>query len=150
MNGFEPVYRKIFDYTKAGNSCDVYDGPVEECEEEKLKVENAKLKKLVDELWEFAYTHVEDKGELDNVRYKMYELGIGLDDEESRLDFQHRKLLEMADELQQHGTFVDGIGQTSTDSTMCDAATAMRVAANTINELKDRLTESDSTNEEQD
>lgn len=148
MNGFEPVYRRIIDYTHAGNSCKVYDGLLEECEEERLKVENAKLKKLVDELWEFAYDHADDKSELDNARYKMYELGIGLDDEESRLDFQHRKLLEMADELQQHGTFVDGIGQTSTDSTMCDAATAMRVAANTINELKDRLT--DKPDEEQD
>lgn len=144
MNGFEPVYRKIFDYTKAGNSWDVYDGPVEECESEKLKVENTKLRELADELWTLAYDNVEDKSKLDSIRYKMYELGIGLDSEEQRLDFQHKKLLEIADKLQEHGAFVGHGDVKDTDPIMCDAATAMRVAANTINELKDRLAECDS------
>ena len=43
MNGFEPLRRRIIDYTEAGQWSEVYDGPLEDCESEKLKAENAKL-----------------------------------------------------------------------------------------------------------
>lgn len=43
MNGFEPLRRRIIDYTEAGQWSVVYDGPLEDCESEKLKAENAKL-----------------------------------------------------------------------------------------------------------
>ena len=35
--------RRIIDYTEAGQWSEVYDGPLEDCESEKLKAENAKL-----------------------------------------------------------------------------------------------------------
>lgn len=47
MNGFEPLRRRIIDYTEAGQWSEVYDGPLEECESEKLKVENKKLHELI-------------------------------------------------------------------------------------------------------
>lgn len=50
MNGFEPLRRRIIDYTDAGQWSEVYDGPVEDCESEKLKAENAKLRELCAEL----------------------------------------------------------------------------------------------------
>lgn len=50
MNGFEPVRRRVIDYTSAGQWTVVYDGPVEDCGAEKLKAENAKLRELVREL----------------------------------------------------------------------------------------------------
>lgn len=43
MNGFEPLRRRIIDYTEAGQWSEVYDGPLEDCESEKLKAENDKL-----------------------------------------------------------------------------------------------------------
>ena len=33
MNGFEPLLRRVIDYTAAGQWQEVYDGPIEECEE---------------------------------------------------------------------------------------------------------------------
>lgn len=47
MNGFEPLRRRIIDYTAAGQWQEIYDGPIEECEEYRLKFENFKLRKLV-------------------------------------------------------------------------------------------------------
>lgn len=47
MNGFEPLRRRIIDYTEAGQWSEVYDGPLEDCESEKLKAENAKLRELL-------------------------------------------------------------------------------------------------------
>lgn len=47
MNGFEPLRRRIIDYTVAGQWSEVYDGPLENCESEKLKAENARLRELV-------------------------------------------------------------------------------------------------------
>ena len=47
MNGFEPLRRRIIDYTEVGQWSEVYDGPLEDCESEKLKAENAKLRELV-------------------------------------------------------------------------------------------------------
>ncbi len=47
MNGFEPLRRRITDYTAAGQWQEVYDGPIEECEEYRLKAENAKLRELM-------------------------------------------------------------------------------------------------------
>ena len=47
MNGFEPLRRRIIDYTEAGQWSEVYDGLLEDCESEKLKAENAKLRELV-------------------------------------------------------------------------------------------------------
>ena len=35
--------RRIIDYTEVGQWSEVYDGPLEDCESEKLKAENAKL-----------------------------------------------------------------------------------------------------------
>ena len=46
MNGFEPLRRRVIDYTEAGQWSEVYDGPLEDCESEKLKAENAKLREL--------------------------------------------------------------------------------------------------------
>ena len=43
MNGFEPLRRRIIDYTEAGQWSEVYDGPLEDSESEKLKADNAKL-----------------------------------------------------------------------------------------------------------
>ena len=43
MNGFEPLRRRIIDYTEAGQWSEVYDGPLEDCESEKLKAENDQL-----------------------------------------------------------------------------------------------------------
>ena len=39
--------RRIIDYTEAGQWSEVYDGPLEDCESEKLKAENAKLRELL-------------------------------------------------------------------------------------------------------
>lgn len=50
MNGFEPLRRRITDYTAAGQWQEVYDGPIEECEEYRLKAENAKLRELCEEM----------------------------------------------------------------------------------------------------
>ena len=47
MNGFEPLRRRIIDYTEAGQWSEVYDGLLEDCESEKLKAENAKLREAV-------------------------------------------------------------------------------------------------------
>ena len=47
MNGFEPLRRRIVDYTIAGQWSETYDGPLEECEEYKVKAENDRLRKLV-------------------------------------------------------------------------------------------------------
>jgi hypothetical protein len=49
MNGFEPLRRRITDYTVAGQWQEVYDGPIEECEELRLKAETEKLRELVNE-----------------------------------------------------------------------------------------------------
>ena len=43
MNGFEPLRRRIIDYTEVGQWSEVYDGPLEDCESERLKAENDKL-----------------------------------------------------------------------------------------------------------
>ena len=50
MNGFEPLRRRIIDYTEAGQWSEVYDGPLEDCESERLKAENAKLLELVEDM----------------------------------------------------------------------------------------------------
>lgn len=50
MNGFEPLRRRIIDYTTAGQWSEVFDGPIEESEEVKLRDENAKLRELVKRL----------------------------------------------------------------------------------------------------
>ena len=47
MNGFEILRRRIIDYTSAGQWSQVYDGLIEECDEYRLKAENAKLRELV-------------------------------------------------------------------------------------------------------
>ena len=47
MNGFEPMRRRIIDYTAAGQWSVAYDGPIEGCETEQLKVENHRLRELV-------------------------------------------------------------------------------------------------------
>lgn len=52
MNGFEPLRRRIIDYTAAGQWSVVYDGPIEGCETEQLKTENAKLRELVRHMYE--------------------------------------------------------------------------------------------------
>ena len=50
MNGFEPLRRRVIDYTVAGQWQEVYDGPIEECEEFRLQAENAKLRELARDL----------------------------------------------------------------------------------------------------
>lgn len=54
MNGFEPLRRRIIDYTVAGQWSEVYDGPIEGCETEQLKAENAKLRNQLEEQKCFA------------------------------------------------------------------------------------------------
>jgi hypothetical protein len=54
MNGFEHLLRRVIDYTAAGQWQEVYDGPIEECEEYRLAAENAKLRELVKHTWLFA------------------------------------------------------------------------------------------------
>jgi len=49
MNGFEPLRRRIIDYTTAGQWSEVYDGPIDGCEEEKLKAENSNLREMLSE-----------------------------------------------------------------------------------------------------
>ena len=51
LNGFEPLRRRIVDYTFAGQWREVYDGPIEECEEAKLKAENKQLRELIDKMF---------------------------------------------------------------------------------------------------
>lgn len=46
MNGFEPLRRRVIDYTAAGQWQEVYVGPIEECEEYRLKAENEKLREF--------------------------------------------------------------------------------------------------------
>lgn len=57
----------------------------------------------------------------------------------SMLSAQCDELRKMADQLQEHGTFVGFGGTTNTDPLMHGAATAMREAADTIWELRDDL-----------
>jgi len=57
----------------------------------------------------------------------------------SMLSAQCDELREMADQLQEHGTFVGFGGTTNTDPLMHGAATAMLQAADTIWELRDDL-----------
>ena len=63
MNGFEKLsHRRIIDYTDAGQWVEVYDGPIEECESEKLKAENAKLRELVEGVLQCCGEIKRDKG----------------------------------------------------------------------------------------
>lgn len=70
----------------------------------------------------------------------------------SMLSAQCDELREMADQLQEHGTFVGFGGTTNTDPLMHGAAIVMREAADTIWELRDmvhkELAENDKLREE--
>lgn len=95
MNGFEPIRRRIVDYTLAGQWSEVYNGPRDECEEAKLKTENKQLRELIDKMFFCidavcggCWSGVTDVRECDNggcscrqVYDMMRELGIEVDDE---------------------------------------------------------------------
>jgi len=70
------------------------------------------------------------------------------------LSAQCDELREMADQLQEHGTFVGFGGLTNTDPLMLKSATLMREAADTIWELRDMVhkerTEANRLREERD
>ena len=51
MNEFEPIRRRIIDYTPDGQWSEVYNGPRDECEEAKLKAENKQLRELIDKMF---------------------------------------------------------------------------------------------------
>ena len=77
MNGFEPLRRRIIDYTDAGQWFEVYDGPIESCETEQLKTENAKLRELIADLWEYIYIGTARDGQ--SLHDRTRELGVGDD-----------------------------------------------------------------------
>lgn len=80
MNGFEPIMRSIVDYTAAGQHNEVYNGPVEDCEEERLRAENAKLRELVRDMWHDGMCDCDEYGACAECEYgyleRMHELGI--------------------------------------------------------------------------
>lgn len=92
MNGFEPLRRRIIDYTDAGQWSEVYDGPIEGFETEQLKAENAKLRELVKDMWPHVRHRSRMCGECwlpcdtsdecllyEPMRQRMRELGIEVD-----------------------------------------------------------------------
>lgn len=74
MNGFEPIQRRIIDYTLAGQWSEVYNGPRDECEEAKLKTENKQLRELIDKM--FLCIEVVDDCACARIYDRMRELGI--------------------------------------------------------------------------
>ena len=97
MNGFELVsHRRVIDSTSAGQWDVTYDGPIDECEEYKLRAENAKLRELVRDVWQFTgaackkYPRLFDQpaqgaqavlpNAIDAFEQRMRELGIEVDE----------------------------------------------------------------------
>ena len=95
MNGFEPIRRRIVDYTLAGQSFEVYDGLRDECDEARLKTENKQLRELIGKMFFCSevvcggcWSGVTDVRECDNDGCEckraydvMRALGIEVDDE---------------------------------------------------------------------
>ena len=79
MNGFEPLRRRIIDYTVAGQWSEVYDGPLEDCESEKLKAENERLRELIyDIIVDEERGHNDDRTFFEHV-IRAHEYGIAQD-----------------------------------------------------------------------
>ena len=96
MNGFEPLRRRIIDYTAAGQWSEVYDGPLENCESEKLKAENAKLREELDLCLKLAPECGGCEAMLDC--YECLQADSS-QKERKRLDYENEKLRELLWEL---------------------------------------------------
>ena len=141
MNGFEPLRRRVIDYTAAGQWQEVYVGPIEESEEYRLKAENAKLREQMEWLVTLLRNDCDIDASWDGLRgfwtIGLTEGGCLMRDRACKTETENAKLRELAGMMLSR--FMDSLpDSTEKPCDLCD----MWDTCNYVNDRQCRLLDS--------